>query len=155
MKTKTNGRATRSVTGPGWKPDEPSGLEGSSPSPSAGGCSLMVKRLIVAQVHAGSSPVDHLFNQIRRISQSPVLDFMPCECDGQHGGLRNRKTGFNSSARYCETRCPWSVPDRTRAREARRPGSIPGEDACTTLEPDGTATGCKCGSSGFDSHQRL
>ena len=31
---------------------------------------------------------------------------------------------------------------RTRAREARRPGSIPGEDTDKTLEPDGAATGC-------------
>ena len=39
--------------------------------------------------------------------------------------------------------CPRSVPDRTRLREGRRPGSIPGEDTeILTLEPDGTATGC-------------
>ncbi len=62
------------ATGPGWKPVEPSGLEGSTPSPSAGGCSLMVKRLIVAQVHAGSSPVGHPFNQIRRIVFTKVLN---------------------------------------------------------------------------------
>ena len=30
-----NGRATRLATGPGWKPDELCGLEGSIPSPSA------------------------------------------------------------------------------------------------------------------------
>ena len=31
----TNGRATRLATGAGWKPVELSGLEGSTPSPSA------------------------------------------------------------------------------------------------------------------------
>ena len=33
--------------------------------------------------------------------------------------------------------------DRSRLREGRGPGSIPGEDTeILTLEPDGTATGC-------------
>ena len=32
---------------------------------------------------------------------------------------------------------------RTRPREGRRPGSIPGEDTYLTLEPDGTAAACK------------
>ena len=34
----------------------------------------MVKRLIVAQVHAGSSPVGHPFNQIRRIVFTKTLN---------------------------------------------------------------------------------
>lgn len=44
--------------------------------------------------------------------------------------------------RGTEHDCPGSVPDCTRAREARRPGSIPGWDTDWTLEPDGEAAGC-------------
>lgn len=44
--------------------------------------------------------------------------------------------------RGTERVCPGSVLDRTRAREARRPGSIPGWDTDWTLEPDGEAAGC-------------
>ena len=29
-----------------------------------------------------------------------LAGLLPCECDGRHGGLRNRKTGFNSLVGY-------------------------------------------------------
>ena len=46
----TNGRATRLATGPGWKPVEPQGLEGSTPSPSAGEESPCVGRGLIGGV---------------------------------------------------------------------------------------------------------
>ena len=45
--------------------------------------------------------VDYRGVAVRRCRPS---DFLPCECDGRHGGLRNRKTRFNSSVGCWEAR---------------------------------------------------
>ena len=74
----------------------------------------------------------------------------------EHGRLRICKTGFDSSARYLnEFNVLGVCRIRTRPREGRGPGPIPGEDTYTTLEPDGSAAACKAVRSRFDSCQRL
>ena len=36
--------------------------------------------------------------QMSMTGEPQLAGLLPCECEGRHGGLRNRKTGFNSSA---------------------------------------------------------
>ena len=59
---KKNGRATRLATGPGWKPAELDGLEGSIPSPSAvAGSGAGYRRQTVNLFDGGSIPLGHPF----------------------------------------------------------------------------------------------
>ena len=63
LRAKKNGRATRLATGPGWKPVELCGLEGSIPSPSAKNDMVSVVYVVGTSAceaeGVGSTPIGH------------------------------------------------------------------------------------------------
>ena len=73
----------------------------------------------------------------------PGRAIVPCECDGLARQTSNLQDGVRLLGGVLKQIIVLGVCRiRTRPREGRRPGSIPGEDTYLTLEPDGQATGC-------------